>query len=135
MLRPSQTKIIATVGPAILSVEKLVELIQAGVDVFRINAAHGKIDSFAANLALIRQAEKEADAPIAVLMDLAGPKMRLGEIEGGELDCVQGEKIRFIRGKTSPQKNWLTSTYEPLVDELNVGDRVLMCDGLEFLLP
>lgn len=130
MLRPSQTKIIATVGPAILSVEKLVELIQAGVDVFRINAAHGTIDSFASTLALIRQAEKEADAPIAVLMDLAGPKMRLGEIEGGELDCVQGEKIRFIRGKESPQKNWLTSTYEPLVDELNVGDRVLMCDGL-----
>ncbi len=130
MFRPSQTKIIATVGPAILSVEKLVELIQAGVDVFRINAAHGTIESFASTLALIRQAEKESGAPIAVLMDLAGPKMRLGEIEGGELDCVQGEKIRFIRGKESPQKNWLTSTYEPLVDELNVGDRVLMCDGM-----
>ena len=102
MLRPSQTKIIATVGPAILSVEKLVELIQAGVDVFRINAAHGTIESFASTLALIRQAEKEADAPIAVLMDLAGPKMRLGEIEGGEKIFRRGKE--YLNKKTFDKK-------------------------------
>ena len=128
-MRPSQTKIIATLGPAIASVEKLVQLIQAGVDVFRINAAHGNTESFAAMLSLVRQAEAQANVPIAALMDLAGPKMRLGEIEGGQLDCQRGETIRFVKGNVSTQKNYLTSTYAPLADELNVGDRVLMCDG------
>lgn len=129
-MRPSQTKIVATLGPAILSVEKLVELLIAGVDVFRINAAHGDVEKFAAMLALVRQAESESGIPVAVLMDLAGPKMRLGEIPGGELRCNLGDTIRFVRGHKSKEPNWLTSTYEPLVDELNVGDRVLMCDGL-----
>ncbi len=129
-MRPSQTKIVATLGPAILSVEKLKELLQAGVDVFRINAAHGDVDKFAGMLALVRQAESESGIPVAVLMDLAGPKMRLGEIPGGELQCNLGDTIRFVRGQKSKQPNWLTSTYAPLVDELNVGDRVLMCDGL-----
>ncbi len=128
-MRPSQTKIIATLGPAILAQEKLVELLQAGVDVFRINAAHGKIENFASMLSLVRSAEKSSGIPVAVLMDLAGPKMRLGEIDGGQLDCVRGETVRFVKGTTSTQKNYLTSTYQPLIDELQVGNRVLMCDG------
>jgi pyruvate kinase len=64
-----------------------------------------------------------------VLVDLAGPKIRLGELPGGAIECMAGEEFRFVRGAEAGQANDLTTTYEPLVDELKVGDNVMLADG------
>ena len=148
--RPSQTKIVATIGPASSSEEKLVELLQAGVDVFRLNMAHGGPKEQEARLAAIRAASQTVGRPVAVLADLAGPKIRLGEIVGGQLACNTGDRLRFMRllppipsgdgrgegarrvdgtNRGEPDPRELTTTYEPLLDELAVGDRVMLADG------
>jgi len=132
--RPSQTKIVATIGPACEKPERLVELIQAGVDVFRVNTAHGSREEHQRHLDAVRQASRQAGQPVAVLVDLAGPKIRLGELPGGTLRCVAGERVRFVRGQKAVQPGDLVTTYEPLVDELAAGDRVLLADGLVALV-
>jgi pyruvate kinase len=87
------------------------------------------MEEHAATLASIRQVSRELAQPIAVLVDLAGPKIRLGELPGGAIDCVAGAEFRFVRGTHAAQPNDLTTTYEPLVDELKVGDNVMLADG------
>ena len=127
--RFSKTKIVATLGPASDSLERLVELINAGVDVFRLNMAHGSVDEQAVRLASVRKASAETGQFVAVLADLAGPKMRLGELPGGSMDCHAGDIVRFVRGTVAHEPQDLTTTYEPLVDELAVDDRVMLADG------
>ncbi len=133
MSRPSLqeacTKIIATVGPACDTVDKLSELIETGVDVFRINTAHGNREQHEQTLANIRAASDQCGFPVGVLLDLAGPKIRLGQLKIDPLDCELGMNISFIRGTEANADNELTSTYDRLVDELDVGDRVMLADG------
>ena len=81
-LRPSRTKIVATVGPACESKEMLKKLVEAGVDVFRLNMAHADHDDAQIRLDCIRKVSNDLGIPVAVHADLAGPKMRLGEIPG-----------------------------------------------------
>ena len=126
----SRTKIIATVGPACQAVDKLVELIDAGVSIFRINTAHGSREDHQNKLDAIRAAGKRIGFEPAVLLDLAGPKIRLGELVEEPHFCDIGIKYRFIRGDKSSDPFELTSTYRRLIDELNVGDPVMLADGL-----
>ena len=127
--RPSQTKIVATVGPACDSAEKLRELIVAGVDVFRVNTAHGTLDEHQRRVETIRAASGALGMPVAILVDLPGPKMRLGELPGGVLECVPGSALKIIRGRPPAAADELTTTYEPLIDEVRPGDRIMLADG------
>ena len=133
MSRPSLqeacTKIVATVGPACDSEEKLAELIEAGVDVFRINTAHGNRAEHEQTLTNIRAASLHCGFSVAILLDLAGPKIRLGKLVESPLDCEVGRELILTRGEQSSQPNELTSTYDRLVDELDPGDRVMLADG------
>ena len=99
--RDSQTKIVATVGPACDSEDKLAELITAGVDVFRLNMAHADHRQQDVRLAMIRRAAARVGRTVGVLVDLAGPKMRLGELPGGQLLCRTGDRVRFVRAATA----------------------------------
>ncbi|MCB9952731.1 MAG: pyruvate kinase [Planctomycetaceae bacterium] len=128
--RCSQTKIVATVGPACGNVERLVKLIHLGVDVFRINTAHGQREDHEAFYNLVRQAESESGHPVAVLLDLGGPKMRLGQLAGGQLECSSGDTLWFVRGEVATEHNQLTCVYPTLIDELKVGDRIMLADGV-----
>ncbi len=130
--RPSQTKIVATIGPACCKENQLAELLAAGVDVFRLNTAHGDRREHEHTLAAIRSAAAKVGQPVAVLVDLAGPKIRLGELPGGQLTCDAGDRVRFVREQLTPREavpGELCTTYRPLVDELAVGDRVMLADG------
>jgi pyruvate kinase len=127
--RPSQTKIVATLGPACDGEQILAELIRAGVDVFRINTAHGNRVEHERRLAAIRAASTVVGRPVGVLVDLAGPKMRLGELPGGEKHFALDDRVRFIRGDSMSRPDELTTTYEPLIDELSPGDRIMLADG------
>ncbi|MCX7424989.1 MAG: pyruvate kinase [Planctomycetia bacterium] len=127
--RPSQTKIVATVGPACNTIDELVELIRAGVDVFRVNTAHGTRDDFQQRVDAIREAAGKVGQPVAILADLAGPKIRLGVLPGDKLDCIAGQRVRFVRGETATASGDLVTTYPALLDELDVGDHVMLADG------
>lgn len=130
MLNIARTKIVATVGPACGSADKLAELIRLGVDVFRLNMAHGSRAEHQAMLDAISQARNATGIDVGILVDLAGPKIRLGDLAGDALDLKVGEEVRFIKG-TEPQEPYqLTCTYQPLVDELSVGDSIMLADGL-----
>ncbi|GMU22133.1 MAG: pyruvate kinase [Phycisphaerae bacterium] len=141
----------ATVGPACDQAQTLGALIRAGVDVFRLNAAHGTRDDHQRRLDIIRASSREVNIPVGVLLDLAGPKIRLGALPGGVLECVAGAVVRFVRGpaatvdsnlhaevytgKDAPAAEAggppriLTTTYPTLVDELDPGHRVMLADG------
>jgi len=125
----ARTKIVATVGPACRNPELLSSLVLAGADVFRLNMAHASLPEHQETLAMIRQVSKDLRHPIAVLADLAGPKIRLGELPGDLIDCTAGAEFRFVRGHQSPSANSLVTTYEPLIDELQMGDTVMLADG------
>ena len=95
MRRTRHAKIVATVGPASSSPEKLRELFLAGVDTFRLNFSHGTQAGHAATHAAIRALEREVGRPIGILQDLQGPKIRIGELPGGELTLREGDTVRF----------------------------------------
>jgi pyruvate kinase len=127
--RPSKTKIVATVGPASDPEEVLAELISAGVNVFRLNMAHGGTQQAQERLDRIRKVSGRLGVTVGVLADLAGPKMRLGEIPGGVYQCKTDTPMTFVRGKTTTEPDTFTSTYEPLIDDVKVGDRIMLADG------
>ncbi|MEQ9410167.1 MAG: pyruvate kinase [Fuerstiella sp.] len=124
-----KTRIIATVGPACEETETLKKLIIAGVDIFRLNFAHGSHDWLEMILARIRQVSAELKIPVGVLGDLSGPKIRLGEIAGGELCCLEGGTLQFVRTVQGDDPHQLTCSYDQLIDDVNLGDRILLADG------
>ena len=95
MQRDRFTKIVATLGPASSSRERLRALFEAGADVFRLNFSHGTQDDHRQRVDLLRALEKEYKHPIAVLMDLQGPKLRLGTFAKGPMELKKGQKLRF----------------------------------------
>jgi pyruvate kinase len=124
-----KTRIIATLGPASESIDVLRQLVLEGVDIFRLNFAHGAHERLAEQVRRIRQVSTELNRPVGILGDLSGPKIRLGEIAGGERECVEGTTLRFVRGSQPGNPQELTCTYEPLIDDVKAGDRILLADG------
>jgi pyruvate kinase len=124
-----RTKIVATVGPASREPALLREMIEAGVDVFRLNFSHGKQDEHSATLAAIREVAEASGRMIAVLQDLGGPKIRLGPIPGGLVECRKDEEFVLVQDRTLDDPHQLTSTYRELPRDLRGGDAVLYADG------
>lgn len=129
-LKHARTKTVATVGPASSSPEMLRKLLAAGVDVFRINMAHGSREAHTEAVKNIRAASTETGYPAGILVDLAGPKIRLGQLTQNPLALRNGQEIKFVRGLESNSDDELTCIYEPLIDEVAVGDTIVLADGL-----
>lgn len=125
----ARTKIVATVGPSCNTPEMLAKLIEAGVSVFRINTAHGSEELRSQWLANIREASKAVGRIVGVLVDLAGPKIRLGELFEDPTECQTGDVFRIVPGEKTNARDVLTSNYAPLTSELSVGDLVMLADG------
>ena len=124
-----RTKIIATVGPACDSVEMLQKLIVAGVNIFRLNMAHGDLSSHSSRVYRIREAAEASGMPVGILAGLAGPKLRLGRLAVDPLECQAGDELLLTRGKVTTEPNVLVSEYEALLDEIQAGDRIIIGDG------
>ena len=125
-----RTKIVATVGPASSDPLVMRQMVEAGVDVFRLNFSHGTHEGHTAALETIRRIAAETETQLAVLQDLCGPKIRLGEIAGGVVDCDHDAEFVLVTergGENDP--HCLTSTYRTLADDLDVGQSVLFADG------
>lgn len=128
-LPPVRTKIVATIGPASRSPAVLRQLVEAGVNVFRLNFSHGTHEEHTAVLADIRAQSRAAGRHVAVLQDLCGPKMRLGPIPGDLVECPLGEEFTLVADRTSDDPKELTCSYRELPDDLKTGEVVLFADG------
>lgn len=128
-LQEARTKIVATVGPACQDESILADLVNHGVDVFRINAAHGKREDFERTLEKIKRVREVTGFPVAVLLDLAGPKIRLGQLAQDPLDVEPGTKLTFVRGEKAADPSQLCSNYARLIDEISPGDTIMLADG------
>ncbi len=124
-----RTKIVATVGPASGSAKTLLKLAEAGADVFRVNCSHGTSEQREEFLRNIRQAEAELGEPLAVMADLCGPKIRVGEITGGSMLLVEGQEIAINREPIEGGPQRISTTLAELVDEVDVGQALLLDDG------
>jgi len=129
MAKLIKTKIVATVGPATDGVQALVKLIAAGVDVCRINFSHGTIDEHAQRLADIREAASRLKTPIAIMADLCGPKIRVGNITGGGVLLAEGAEVIIQRKPIEGTAERISTTLAELIDDVRAGQRILMDDG------
>ena len=124
----ARTKLVCTLGPASATPKMVQGLVRAGASVFRINFSHGSADDHTRMVALVRQAETEIGRPLAVLVDLPGPKVRLGPLEGDALVFKPGQAFELRPGGPGDARGAAT-TYPGLAGDLRVGDRVLLADG------
>src|ERR1700752_475484 len=116
-----RTKIVATVGPGTREPAVLPRLIDAGVNVFRLNFSHGSHEEHSAILADIRRIGREVDRQIAILQDLSGPKIRLGPIPGDVVECHLGEEFTLVTDLTTEGPHELTCSYPHLPNDLKPG--------------
>ncbi len=124
-----RTKIVATVGPACESFEKLLELAKAGANVFRLNFSHGDHENKKTVIEQIRKINKSQPFNIAILGDLQGPKLRVGELEGGQIELTDGADIIFTTEKCVGTASKIYVSYANLTKDVKVGERIFLDDG------
>ncbi len=124
-----RTKIVATVGPASGDIEMIRRLVQAGVDVFRINFSHGTDEQHEQFLAGIREVEADRGRPIAVMADLCGPKIRVGPIDGSSMLVGENQRITIQREPVEGRPDRISTTLGEIVQQVRAGDAVLLDDG------
>lgn len=126
----ARTKIIATIGPASDSPETIAKLVEAGARIFRLNFSHGDADSFKGIVKTIRDLEEKSNFAISILQDLAGPKIRLGNIEEGTITFAKGDQAYL--GPTKPadaDKPFLPFDHPAILKTIEKGDRMVLADG------
>lgn len=128
-----RTKIVATVGPSSDSLEKIIELIRAGVNVFRLNFSHGTHEYHLGVLQKIREASKQTGLFIGVLQDISGPKIRVGALDGA-FEIIHGDKIEILKndvtGYKSQDESYVVSISEPkILQNLQMDSYIFFCDG------
>lgn len=125
----TNTKIIATLGPATSSAGMIRQLIDAGVDVFRLNASHGTPEWRSEMVRLVRQESASAAFPVGILLDLQGPKIRLGKFEGGSALLEEGADFVITTEEIEGDSTAASTTYKDFARDVKPGDRVLLADG------
>jgi pyruvate kinase len=123
-----RTKIVCTLGPSTASPEALRSLMEAGLNVARINFSHGTHEQHAATIALVRQIADDLGRPVAILGDLQGPRIRIGDLSA-PVNLADGSDV-VLAPEHHTLDNELPVTYENLAKDVHVGDRVLINDGL-----
>lgn len=126
--RTKKTKIIATLGPASSNKETMLGMIQAGVDVFRINFSHADYDLVRKNVEIIREINKEYGYTTSILGDLQGPKLRVGVVKEGSFLNV-GDVLTFTNEECEGDSSKVYMTYEKFPQDVKVGERILIDDG------
>ncbi|HKJ81942.1 MAG TPA: pyruvate kinase [Ignavibacteriaceae bacterium] len=126
----AKTKILCTLGPSTNKAELIEKLITAGADGVRINFSHGSYDSFKSLFTEIDKACIDKQIPLSILIDLQGPKIRIGELSKPEIEILSGDKIEITTEDVKGTKDLISTSYKYLADDAQVGDRLLIDDGL-----
>jgi pyruvate kinase len=129
MRRRRKTKIVATLGPATSTAERIRALFDAGVDVFRINMSHTSHAMLAELHKLIRGVEADAGRPIAILADLQGPKIRLGTLPGGSMELVEGQRVRLVRKVQADDPKDIPIPHPEVFAAMKMRHTLLIDDG------
>ncbi|MBK8848983.1 MAG: pyruvate kinase [Saprospiraceae bacterium] len=124
-----KTKIVATVGPACNTDPGLVSLVNAGVDVFRLNFSHSSHAEHKAVIDHITAINERNNVHIGILADLQGPKLRVGKIENGSIDIVPGDILTFTNEQCLGTKEKIYMSYDQFAQDVNVGEKILVDDG------
>lgn len=133
MLHYNKTKIVSTIGPASSSPEVLEAMIKAGVDVFRINFSHANYEGIRQTINDIKTLNENLGTHVAVLADLQGPKLRIGEVENNEIELVEGKEIIFTTEKCMGTAERVYITYPQFPKDVKIGESILVEDG-KFIL-
>ena len=124
-----KTKIIATLGPAVASYDRIRELVLAGMDVARLNFSHGDHDAHRELASWVRAAAREEGRCVALLQDIQGPKIRVGDFAGGAVELANGQVVRLLAGDGVGDAETVYIDYPFLVQDIQVGENVLLADG------
>lgn len=130
----AKTKILITIGPASDTKEKLQALIDAGADGFRLNFSHGNYEYFEHVFNLINEICVEKSLPIPILVDLQGPKIRIGDLSQPEIEIKSGDLIEITTQNIIGTKEKISTSYSQLVEDSQIGETILIDDGLIKLL-
>jgi pyruvate kinase len=126
-----RTKIVATIGPASREPRTLLEMVQAGMDVARLNYSHGTLDEHAETVRRVRDAAGRAGRPVAILQDLPGPKLRIGPLREGVVELKPGDRVAFTCGSDDGEGDaaHMHISWAGLPDALAAGDVLYLADG------
>jgi pyruvate kinase len=124
-----RTKIVATLGPASSTYETMLELVRAGVNVFRLNFSHGSHEDKLKIIEFIRRMNREEPFNISILADLQGPKLRVGEIENNGIDVQPGDVLTFTNEKCVGTKEKIYVSYPNLAGDVKIGNIIMIDDG------
>ncbi|MGE3852524.1 MAG: pyruvate kinase [Planctomycetota bacterium] len=129
LLKRRRTRIVATVGPASSDLGVLERLIQAGVDIFRLNFSHGDHAGHQQVFERIHKASANLNVPVGVLADLCGPKIRVGKFAGGSIELADGASVIVTVRDVQGEPGIIPSQYTALAGDVKPGDRILLDDG------
>lgn len=129
VLNSPRTKIVCTLGPSSSNREMISALMDAGMNVARLNFSHGEHSTHAQNIATIRELSREKNKPVAILQDLQGPKIRVGKLRGGSMTLTKGQHITLMYGLEQTDDN-IPIDYRELAADTHVGAKILLDDGL-----
>ncbi|MCT2537180.1 pyruvate kinase [Aquibacillus koreensis] len=125
-----RTKIVCTIGPASESVEKLTQLMEAGMNVARLNFSHGDFEEHGQRIVNIREAAKKTGKTIAILLDTKGPEIRTGTLKDGQAQLEKGATVYVSMEDIEGTAERISVTYPQLIDDVHVGSKLLLDDGL-----
>ncbi len=125
-----KTKIVCTIGPASESVEKLVQLMEAGMNVCRLNFSHGDHEEHGQRIKNIREAAQKTGKNIAILLDTKGPEIRTHNMTNGSIELTAGESTIVSMTEVEGTPEMFSITYEGLIDDVSIGSKILLDDGL-----
>ncbi|MFJ7829118.1 pyruvate kinase [Peribacillus sp. NPDC097264] len=125
-----KTKIVCTIGPASESVEKLAQLIEAGMNVARLNFSHGNHEEHAARIRNIREASEKTGKQVAILLDTKGPEIRTNNMENDSIELTAGKEVTISMQEVLGTPEKFSITYEGLLYDVQAGSRILLDDGL-----
>lgn len=126
----NRCKIVGTLGPSSNNETTIKELILAGLNIFRLNFSHGDHETHGNSIEMIRRISQSLNKPVAILQDLQGPKIRVGKLVDGKMKIKANDSYRLIYGTDQTNPKIIPIDYRGLVNDVTVGDRVLMDDGL-----
>lgn len=125
-----KTKIVCTIGPASNNKEVFTQMCEAGMSVARLNFSHGTHDDHQKNIDMIKSVREELDCPVAIMLDTKGPEYRIGTFENGKIKLNDGDKFTFTTKEVVGNEQIVSVSYDGLVNDLEIGDRILVNNGL-----